>query len=866
MWEKRTHRKVEGTARPLRVAYLVNLETCEGLLIDEIIAESFSRWSGRRTPIVLASSDGIDPAYVSWLYAFDADIIYSFADLTDDAIALLDEQLAPGILHHHEDRYRGAEGDRRYRIELPIQGLSCLSVLPMFASRRWGFGAKPRDILSFDKYWDGSDDTFIRENFGFISTSFRNGQLANSAPELFRCLTLISKEALKNRQYGKSEHAKYEDDPHALLEALAEPRSVLPPCQLSELFCHYLEPKNSLQPSGVNIVVGDEIGDRLVYWNGHNRFPRNELSGISSIRISVEQSKNTEFLQLIGRVLDRRGVRGDQNAPVATLRSTSLDESELAEIAERIKPEDKTWKRFEIEAIADANWAIPDFWEERAYFTTGSVAISREPKGKRSSELANGRAEFPLATPWHLSENYLPFSVREGQWMVDLSIEREIDHCKFSNVVHEWILPRRLRIDPFFSISRESSSSRMHPRYCRRPTRSGLLSASIELAVRQASITVPNDDVAFFGALQDFQRERFLRTRGSKDGLQKPPPPKVADAKYSDKGRYLLGTLQHFGNLPDAFQTLMHGFWREELRRLGADPSHLNDELEARFQKIMARRLRATNDDWEVSSQEDRQKVAKEALRIATQLRRPERFVQYDKLASRYRNLVEKFIEENPHVKEGPIEEYLSAGELDASIQYLCEQKILFQGHEWQCQNCFNRNWVSIDDLSSVMTCNVCHNEEPPPVSGGWQFKASGFFVEAYRDHGTEPAIWALWQLAERARASFYFIPSTLIWFYEHREDGPNDCEVDLLAVVDGKTVAVEATTSRTLKASEIDKLAAFATRVRPDKLYIVCGASGQNARAQLATRFRNCLPEAVDVEVATYEGSGERSDPYLPS
>ena len=88
------------------------------------------------------------------------------------------------------------------------------------------------------------------------------------------------------------------------------------------------------------------------------------------------------------------------------------------------------------------------------------------------------------------------------------------------------------------------------------------------------------------------------------------------------------------------------------------------------------------------------------------------------------------------------------------------------------------------------MTCNVCQNEAHPPVSGGWQFKASGFFVEAYSDHGTEAAIWALWQLAERARASFFFLPSTMIWFDKHRDGGPNDCEVDLLAVVDGEVIA----------------------------------------------------------------------------
>ncbi len=122
------------------------------------------------------------------------------------------------------------------------------------------------------------------------------------------------------------------------------------------------------------------------------------------------------------------------------------------------------------------------------------------------------------------------------------------------------------------------------------------------------------------------------------------------------------------------------------------------------------------------------------------------------------------------------------------------------------------------------MKCNVCMSTAPPPVSGGWQFKASSFYVEAYSDHGTEPAIWALWQLADRARSSFYFLPSTLIWFDKYREDGPNDCEVDLIAVLDGETIAVEATTSKTLKAPEIQKLAAFAKRIRPDKLFVVCG------------------------------------------
>jgi hypothetical protein len=862
MWEKPNHRKIEGTARPLRVAYLVNPDDCPDLLLDEIIAESFSRWAGRRTPIIPATTDGVAPEYRSWLYHFDADVIYSFVPLNKAAVNQIHEELAPGIFHFHEDRYRDPDGDRRFRIEMPIRGLSSLSVLPMFASRRWGFGDKPTDILTFDSYRDGSESSFLRENFGFLSTSFGNGQVADSAPELFACMTLISQESLENGHLRKSSRARYESDPKAFLKALAEHGTIMPPCQLSEMFSHYLEPRNALTPGGVNIVVGDTIQDRLFYWNGHNRFPRNELSTTSSIRISVDQANDTEFLRMVGEVLERRGVRGDNNSPVGTVRSTSLDESKLADIAERIKPEDKKWRRFETDCVKSAAEAIPEFWEAKAYFMTGSFAISREPKGKQQSELADGRAQLPTVTPWHLSENYIPPSVRSGQWMVDLTIERENDHCRFSNVVHEWLLPRRIRIDPLFSVQRENSSSEMYPRYCQRPIRSGLLSASMEMTIRQASITIPSDENALIGGLRDLYRAQFARSSGDEE----PEPPKVMDIKYSDKGRYLLGTLQHFESLPDAFSTLMHDFWRETLRGLGANPSHLNDDLESKLSKILSKRLRSNGSGWEVTDERSRQVVVREALKIASQIRRPDRFIPYDQLLERYNALVAKFTIEHQQVGEREGDDFLSSAELDESIKYLCDHKVLFQGHEWQCRSCYNRNWISIDDLSRVLHCSVCQDNASPPVSGGWQFKASGFFVEAYSDHGTEAAIWALWRLSEKARSSFYFLPSCLIWYAQHREEGPNDCEVDLIAVVDGKTVAVEATTSKSLREAELAKLAEFAIRVRPDILFIVCGTETVRGRAQLSARLEEMIPSGVAVEIETYRKSGDHIDPYLPS
>lgn len=72
---------VEATARPLRVAYLVNFDTCTHELLDAVFAECYSRWGGRRTLVIPATEDaGISEDYKKWLSLYDPDIIYSYVN------------------------------------------------------------------------------------------------------------------------------------------------------------------------------------------------------------------------------------------------------------------------------------------------------------------------------------------------------------------------------------------------------------------------------------------------------------------------------------------------------------------------------------------------------------------------------------------------------------------------------------------------------------------------------------------------------------------------------------------------------------------------------------------------------------------
>src|SRR4029079_2501211 len=135
-------------------------------------------------------------------------------------------------------------------------------------------------------------------------------------------------------------------------------------------------------------------------------------------------------------------------------------------------------------------------------------------------------------------------------------------------------------------------------------------------------------------------------------------------------------------------------------------------------------------------------------MRAGRMIGRERRFLSYQNLLERWDTLVTNFIAVHQSTGDGDRDEDISdVRRLDQSIQYLCQSEVLFQGREWRCESCFNRNWVGINELTETMTCAGCGREEPAPVSGGWQFRGNPFIMEAYRDHGTEALIWALWRL-----------------------------------------------------------------------------------------------------------------------
>jgi hypothetical protein len=312
----------------------------------------------------------------------------------------------------------------------------------------------------------------------------------------------------------------------------------------------------------------------------------------------------------------------------------------------------------------------------------------------------------------------------------------------------------------------------------------------------------------------------------------------------------------------------MNGYWREILRELGAVPAEKNEAAKAQLLRTLRKRLGQPNGRliFDTDNQVDR--LAREALRAGRALARERRFIPYSKLHEKWERLVDEFIKENPRL-EGQSDDMdvRKVQNLNQSIQHLCAREMLFQGQEWQCRTCYNRNWVSLDNMERRLICAVCHRDEPAQVGGEWHFRPNPFVIEAYREHGCEAVIWALWQLADTATQSFYFTPSMRFWQkYPASRKDEKDAEIDAVAVVDGAVYTVEAKSSSRIDDAEISPLVMVAERIRPDVMLVASMEAENSEWRRAMARLEKELPTCTMLERLHFSETALDRSPWLPA
>src|SRR5260370_38902193 len=149
----------------------------------------------------------------------------------------------------------------------------------------------------------------------------------------------------------------------------------------------------------------------------------------------------------------------------------------------------------------------------------------------------------------------------------------------------------------------------------------------------------------------------------------------------------------------------MHRYWRDVLISLGAVPVEKNIGLRDELIRTLRKRLGRPKGDLTFSSEAELDRLARESIRFGRMTGKSDRFVDYGTLYKRWKAVLDADLEEaSTHLSEEDKAHYRNRSRLDRSIQHLCQRQILFQGREWQCPQCFNRNWATVDfcDLRQI--------------------------------------------------------------------------------------------------------------------------------------------------------------------
>ena len=794
-------------ARPVRVAFLIEKNEHAEITLDAIFKRCFGFWGGRFSLIVPCEAGRPKPAYNAWLEKFDPDIIYSYIDLENSVVDHIHEWLYPSFLVRHKT-FREKIDAHTLHPRLPTDPLKVSTLLPIAAGPALFEAAQPTRVI--DSMGSVSDDRFLQDNFGSWT-----GSLGTSFPGYLRQYAHVLYVVADDEAQPRERYIRPPDEtinsPLAVLNAFSDGR-VAPAALLSAMFAPRLELDRSPLGVAFNIVAGDTYEDRLLYWNARSHFPKWQDSGSVDLRVPTAFLENASAIELIGNFLKvRNRIMGNQGGtPLAMVRSSSISEDKLKAFAAELKKY-HTWASFRVEKFESADTCVPAP-EKLAHssFLASDSSLFRASSVWNETPFQDNEIKISPPAPDHLRYSSTALlSPHEGQWAVDLDIDRQLNYSQHSNVRQKWRLPRRLRMTSSFVAWYElqSPGQLMVPRV----SAPGLLTLYANTGSKFPTISEPDDFAAF--------KKSFLRGKDwyqFDGGPDRPLVQLCQGFERSENGRYFWGVLQMFGDLNDANEILLSKFWQRQFERLGASSAQSElrrDEVE----RTLKKRFRSRTLDFGKDS--DLTRLTNIVLQQAEHYRSHIPALSWDELAKAFTESQNREWQRNPPPEAIPDNELAEMRDHElrsftSQVKWLSRIGILHQGYEHKCKKCLHRSWIGIDNVQRELKCEVCSIAEAAPVSQPWRFRLNEFLREALRKHGILPIFWTLSELRHFREEWFYFEGPSDIWFDTDAE-GP-DSDLDLVCVSNGIVFICEIKQS----ARQLRKAKDFSTtirRLRPD-------------------------------------------------
>jgi len=590
---------------------------------------------------------------------------------------------------------------------------------------------------------------FLADNFG---TGFSLGTVTHAIPGFFKTLCLVPSDLPESTVAGTERCLSTLEALRAISDRKATPIARFAMANAAGMS----RPESLAWAFAYRLFIGSTPLDRIHFWNcRHLGGSWNDTSNALILEPSFFDDE--QLVKQLGHYLNNNNfLRYGSGQNQATIHSSSMSVEQLEAIGRKLQPH--TWNAINVgknsrESVIPSQEDLVDRIHDKSTDTT-ILKLSEDSSEVRASEPAHF-----IYIPPQLS------GLGQGQWIVELSIQRHNNLSRYANVVDTWTLPRRRKITSAFTdrLGKPTLSGRLAilPSTEQYPSRNPPTKNNSSYEIH-----LPSDETFFCHLVLDFFQypSDDLRAAVPREGYQQ--------LAISDKGQNLRGVISLFGSLSSAFGIMTNKYWRTVLAKAKEDS---------------ARPLTF-----------DRNTLAS--------------FIPND------RGTIERLTKEL-HFKQEQITKNYLRDSLTDTLEQLVRLNVFYQVAHWQCRYCGYLNSRSFNNMKTKNKCDICATEFLAPIDIEWKYEMSEFVYRSLQKHSGLSVLWALGYLQERLHAgAFWYLPE--VDLYETDDDPNSKNEVDILCIRDGTFYGVEAKRSVSMfihKEGSVDRFGKVIKLLRPD-------------------------------------------------
>ena len=892
--------------RPIRIAFLVDPSPDSIEKVDQIIEYNRGLWGGRYNPIILTDGNTIEDKWWKFLRDIDPDIIKPLVPLSTGLIEKFEKFLSPLMI---EEFREDAQPDLVTWVNTSISPTGIDTNSPNIYKDLVLFGDPVLGTFNVGEMDDNIGKLFVRRNFGISSSmgwsagwdtfsiptsldaALSRGEVPPEVHEGFREKELdkrgipLSKKAFSKKSaqhpekwaiidkennrihYVENKNGKLFVWPHRQnsgptlneiekkiclvtnRENLAEALLDLSQAQnivYRDQICAFPNTEREIQNGwqrDFEVVVGDTLQDIVHFWNRPWLLGRWRRKYMNQMWLPTTLATDSNIKYALCSWI-KRNVRKENNNPgTVQFVSFSTEQPELENIADNFKgmlgafTHAKHYTEPQIPSLAP---------EHLSFF------LDENPLSSRDSSIETCRAQGTQYLLEVTEPNGLAQHNSNGYWMADFYIEftHEMDGTQMD--VIRWINNMSL----FWKFpNRNHLTSNMFNRFSR-IKQNGFPSALMKRGKKVLRLTLESPELVVASLF--YSNNRLVYE-------DRDPRVQVATAPYyhsdvSDKGKYLQGVLELFGDLTFAYEVFRNPYWREMFDSLSRNSTAEENAKESIINKL--RKLIDRSEPLTSANQLAIESLAQQTVNLAKNLvlrQKEVSFKEFTKEAEAWRDtFIEKVKSAGTYSERDLMGFGFRPEDVREALSQLIKKNIIQIGVKPRCPSCGMASWYHVDDIGQQLTCQGCRSPFPLDPELTWQYRLNSLVHAAYTLHGITPVILILGQLFRESRISFFFSPNLNLLAApqdEFTEKQKIVAEVDIACIQDGKFIIGEVKQSMGLfKKKDFDDMAEIARRTKPDIVLFSCIDSDEPTPliTQNIERIQSKLSE-LEIDVKWY-------------